>query len=151
MDSKLFFIEGLNFEKIRKTIRENKNKRIVFFSDSDELNRKILEKEKIDILLLRMKERKDFSKQRNSGFNFVLAKLAKKNNVTIGIDFDEILNSKEKERAKILARIKQNIEICNKNNLKMKFITSKEKNSSEMVALGLVLGMPTKMTKHLKF
>ncbi len=91
--------------------------------------------------------RKDRQKQRDSGFNHVLAKLAKKKNVAIGINLDEIIESKEK--AKILARIEQNIKLCNKNKLHMKFISKKKRNDYDLKALGLVLGMPTWMTKKL--
>jgi ribonuclease P/MRP protein subunit RPP1 len=144
------FIQENNFDKARKRIKENKDKKIIFSSDDDELNRKILEKEKIEILLLNQKGKRDFQKQRNSGFNQVLAKLAKKNNVTIGINFDELVNSEGKEKSEILARIMQNIRICNKNKLKMKFISKDHKrNDLDMKSLGLVLGMPTIMLKEL--
>jgi len=134
------------FEKARKRIRESKNP--VFTSDNDDLNRKILEKENINILLINQENRKDFAKQRNSGFNQVLAKLAKKKNVTIGINLDELIDSKSKER--IIARVIQNIKLCKKNKLKMKFISEKySKNNYNLRALGLVLGMPTSMTKQL--
>lgn len=142
-------IQEDNFERARKKIKENKDKTIIFSSNKDELNRKILEKEKIDILLLNQKGRKDFQKQRNSGFNHVLAKIAKKNNVAIGINFDEIINAKAKEKAEILARIKQNIKLCNKNKIKMKFISQKQQDIYNLKALGLVLGMPTPLTKNL--
>lgn len=142
-------IQEDNFERARKKIKENKDKTIIFSSNKDELNRKILEKEKIDILLLNQKGRKDFQKQRNSGFNHVLAKIAKKNNVVIGINFDEIINAKAKEKAEILARIKQNIKLCNKNKIKMKFISQKQRDIFDLKALGLVLGMPTSLTKNL--
>src|SRR3989344_4208076 len=118
-------ITETTFETARKKIREVKEKIIIFSSNDDELNRKILEKEKINILLINLAERKDFQKQRNSGFNQVLAKLAKKQNVTIGINFDEIIESIPDEKPKILARIMQNIMLCNKNRLKMKFILQK--------------------------
>lgn len=139
-----------NFDKARKLIKENQDKKIIFSSNDDELNRKILEKENIEILLLNQGGRKDFQKQRNSGFNHVLAKLAKKKNVTIGINFDEIINSEGKEKAQILARIIQNIKICNKNKLKMKFFSkNNQRNIQDLKSLGLVLGMPTWMTKDL--
>jgi ribonuclease P/MRP protein subunit RPP1 len=141
-------IQGENFDLARKKIRENKGK-IIIFSGDDELNRKILEKEKIDILLLNQKGRKDKQKQRDSGFNQVLAKIAKKNNIIIGINLDEIINAKAKRKAEILARVKQNIKLCNKNKLKMKFITQKQKDMYDLKALGLVLGMPTHLTKNL--
>ncbi len=141
-------IQEKNFDLARKKIRENKGK-IIIFSGNDELNRKILEKEKIDILLLNQKERKDKQKQRDSGFNQVLAKIAKKNNIVIGINLDEMINAKAKRKAEILARVRQNIKLCNKNKLKMKFITQKQRDIYDLKALGLVLGMPTHLTKNL--
>ena len=144
------YIEENNFEKIRKQIKENPKAEIIFSSNDDELNRKVLEKLEIDILLLKQSKRKDFQKQRNSGFNQVLAKIAKNKNIAIGIDLDEIINAKGKSKSDILARIKQNIKLCNKNKLKMKFISQKNKrNIYDLKALGLVLGMPTWMVKNL--
>lgn len=145
-------IKEPNFEKARKAIKENKGKTIIFSSDDDELNRKIIEKEKINILLINLKERKDFQKQRNSGFNQVLAKIAKEKNIGIGINFDEIIQASQYEKPKILARIQQNIALCNKNKLKMKFIIQNQKNqrdSYDLKSLGLVLGMPTWMVSIL--
>ena len=159
-------ISDKSFEKVRNEIRKNKGKRIIFSSDDDELNRKILErlgknsssassesqsKEKIDVLLINQSGRKDFQKQRNSGFNHVLAKLAKKNSVILGINLDEIIESSKHEKPRILARASQNIKLCNKNKIKMKFINRKPENSRniyDLKSLGLVLGMPTWMTKN---
>jgi ribonuclease P/MRP protein subunit RPP1 len=141
-------IQETNFEKARKQIKANKGKTIIFSSEDDDLNRKILEKEKIDIFLINQKDRKDFQKQRNSGLDSVMAKIAKKENVAIGINLDEILNSKGKQKAEILARIKQNIELCKKNKLKMIFLGQK-RDSYDLKSLGLVLGMPTWIVKDL--
>ena len=148
MKEKIFLTEK-DFSKLREQIKKNRGKEIVFSSDDDELNRKILEKEKIDILLLNLKEKRDRQKQRESGFDHVMAKLAKKNGVAIGINFDEIINSHGKNKADILARIRQNVKICNKEKLKMVFLKAKEKNIYDLKSLGLVLGMPTWMTKNL--
>lgn len=143
-------IQETDFNKIRKKIKDNQGKRIIFSSNNDLLNRKVLEKEKINILLINQKERKDKLKQRDSGFNQVLAKLAKKNNVEIGINLDEIIESKGKNKRETLARIKQNIKLCNKTKLKMKFISQKhQRDIYDLKALGLILGMPTWMTKEL--
>ena len=143
-------IHETDFEKARKQIQENSKKRIIFSSDNDETVRKVLEKEKIDVLLLNQIGRRDSHKQRNSGFNHILAKLAKKKGITIGINLDEIINSGEREKSMILSRIKQNVKICNKNKLKMKFIYKNQKrNILDLKALGLVLGMPTWMTREL--
>ena len=143
-------IREKTFEKARKKIRENKGKKIIFSSDSDELNRKILEKENVYILLLNQSGRKDWQKQRSSGFNQVMAKLAKKKNIAIGINLDEIIDTSGKFSSEILARVRQNVKLCNKNKLKMNFISEKSKKDSyDLKALGLVLGMPTWMIKAL--
>ena len=145
---KKVIISENNFEKARKAIRAAKGKEIIFFSSDDELNRKILEKEKIDILLLNLAGRKDRMKQRDSGLNQILAKLAKKNSVSIGINLDEIITAKTpKEKAKILARIRQNVALCAKNKVKMKFVGKSKKDAYDLKTLGLSLGMPTWMTK----
>jgi len=144
-------IQEKNFEKIKKKVKENKDKTIIFSSDNDDLNRKVLEKAAINILLLNQTGRKDRLKQRDSGFNQVLAKIAKKNNVIIGINLDEIIKSGKKNKSEILARIKQNIGICKKNKLKMRFISlvEHERDIYDLKALGLVFKMPTWMTKKL--
>ena len=77
-----------------------------------------------------------------------MAKLAKKNNITIAINIDEITNSQSKEKADILARIQQNIKLCNKNKVKMTFIPKKD--SHDLKALSLALGMPTWMFQSFK-
>jgi RNase P/RNase MRP subunit p30 len=143
-----------NFSKLKDKIKKEKTegKIIIYSSDDDELNRKVIEKLPIDILLINLSGRKDFQKQRNSGFNQVLAKTMKKKNIKLGINFDEILEANPKEKARILARIRQNISLCNKNKVKMKFIIQKEKNNRniyDLKSLGLVLGMPTWMVRDL--
>ena len=140
-------INETSFDKVRKIIQKAEGEK-VFSSNDDELNRKVLEKLGIDVLLLNLSGRRDRLKQRDSGFNQVLAKIAKKNNVIIGINFDEIIESKNEKREKILARVKQNIRLCNMNKLKMKFIIQEkenERNIYDLRAFGLVLGMPTWM------
>jgi len=142
-----------NFEKARNDIRKNKGKEIIFLSSNDELNRKVLEKLPIQILSINQTGRKDFQKQRNSGFNQVLARLAKKNNVAIGINLDEIINAKiPEEKSQILSRARQNVKLCNKHKVRMKFIAQKGRNYRDVYdlkSLGLVLGMPTWMIKNI--
>jgi RNase P/RNase MRP subunit p30 len=145
-------IEEENFDKARKRIRDSKSNEIIFASKDDELSRKIIEKEKINILLIKQKGRKDKQKQRNSGLNSVMAKIAKKKNIKIGMDIDEIMETKGKEKAEILARIEQNIRLCNKEKLNIKFITFNkkyERNNYDLKTFGLVLGMSTTAIKDL--
>ena len=150
MDYKL--IKENTFEKARTEIQKNKSEKIVFTSDDDELNRKIIEKQPIKILLINQYKRKDKQKQRNSGLNQVMAKIVKKNKIVIGINLDEIIESKTKQKSEILSRVKQNIKLCNKNKINMKFIATNPKNNRniyDLKSLGIVLGMPTWMTKSL--
>lgn len=142
-------ITQTNFDKARKLIREAREE-TAFCSDDDELNRKILEKCPPHVLLLNQKNRTDFAKQRNSGLNHVMAKLCKKNNVALGIYLDEIKNESSKQKAKILARIQQNIALVKKNNLAITFFSKNKIDSYNLKALGLVLGMNTKMVKTLQ-
>lgn len=139
-----------DFQKARKKIRKNKKKKIIFWGKDDELNRKILEKEKIDILLINLAGRMDKQKQRDSGLNHVLSKLAKKGGVSIGINLDEILGSDSYEKMRILARVRQNIKLCKKNKLKMVFVSSKKKDKYDLRSLGIILGMSTKMASDLE-
>ncbi|MFH1787574.1 MAG: RNase P subunit p30 family protein [archaeon] len=144
------FVKETNFNKLKNIINENKDNKIIFSSNDDDLNRKVLEKLPINMLLINQKDNKDFQKQRGSGFNHVFAKIAKKNKINIGINFDEIINSKGKQKAEIIARVIQNIKLCNKDKLKMHFISENHKRDvHDLRALGLVFGMPTWMTKCL--
>ena len=60
----------------------------------------------------------------------------KKNNIKLGINLDEIIEEKNlKKKAEILARIKQNIFLCNKDKVQMKFIIQKEKNNRNIYDL----------------
>ena len=144
-------ITNTNFEQIRKKVSEAKesSKKVIFQSNDDELNLKIMEKLDIDVILINESGRKDFSKQRNSGFNQVMSKLAKKKKITLGINFDEIIHSKGNEKAEIIARIIQNINLAKKDKLNVKFISKNQniKDEYDIKALGLILGMNTKMAQ----
>lgn len=144
--------KGKTFEEAKKNIKELKDKfpkeKIGFVSCNDELNRKVLEKLPINFLVILQEGRKDRQKQVNSGFNQVLAKIAKKNKITIGICLDEIVQTKEKKQAEIIARVRQNIKLCSKNKLNMRFCGKTNRTPFELKALGSVLGMPTWMFKN---
>jgi RNase P/RNase MRP subunit p30 len=152
MKNNVIILSEKNFNKLRDEVKKNKDKKIIYSSDDDELNRKVVEKLPIDILLINLSNRRDFQKQRNSGLNQVLAKAMKKKDIQLGINFDEVVEERNsKIKADILARIRQNIFLCNKDKIKMKFIIQKEKNNRntyDLKSLGLILGMPTWMTKE---
>ena len=137
-----------DFNKLKEKIKKLNDKEIIFTSGDDELNRKVLEKLKINILLIPLSKRKDYTKQRNSGLNEVMAKIAKEKKIQIGIDLDELITSKNKSL--LLSRLKQNITLCNRYKVQMQFIQSKNKRDKNLLkSLGLTLGMPTWMIKNL--
>jgi RNase P/RNase MRP subunit p30 len=148
------FLKEKNFSRLKADIdsirKKDKDCKIIFFCNDDEINRQVLEKANIDILLLSVVGRKDFSKQKNSGLNIVLANIAKKRGIQIGINLDETNSENKKEKAEILARIIQNINLCKKKKVQMKFILEKDvKSTPALKSLGLSLGMPTWMTKNI--
>lgn len=155
MNQNQIIITQKEFNKLKSEVKSaiEKKQEIIYSSNDDELNRKVIEKLDINVLLVNLAGRKDFQKQRNSGFNQVIAKIMKKKNIALGINFDEIVESKSlKEKAEIIARIKQNIFLCNKDKVKMKFVVKNEnnyRNIYDLKAFGLVLGMPTWMTREL--
>ncbi len=137
-----------DFNKLKNIIKKEKEIKI-FYSEDDELNRKVIEKLPIKVLSISLENRKDFLKQKNSGLNQVLAKIMKKKEIRLGIFIDELVESREKE--KILGRLKQNIFLCKKENLNFSFIEQKNKKSiQELKALLSVLKAPTKMTSKIE-
>ena len=119
----------------------------IIFGGRDSVNRKAVENKAVDILMSPEKGRsRDFMKARNSGLNQVLCKLANKNNVAIGFDFNYLLNAKESQRPDILGRMKFNVRLCNKYSVKIYMCNSTRNNAEvrsnhDLEAFGRVLGM----------
>ena len=72
-------------------------------------NRKAVETKEVDILSHPEKDSK-----KDSGFNHIMAKLARKNNVAIEINFREIMQCYKKSRVSVLHKIQSNVKICKK-------------------------------------
>jgi RNase P/RNase MRP subunit p30 len=128
---------------------KQKEEKIIVLSQDDEFNRKILESKKINIFLINEElEGKNYSKQRNSGLNEVLAELAEKNKIKIGIDIERILKKDKKEQAKSLAKLAQNILLCKKAKTDLiTFSEGKLKDKRAITSLLLTLGLDTKGAK----
>ncbi|MEK6831077.1 MAG: hypothetical protein AABX77_03540, partial [Nanoarchaeota archaeon] len=90
--------------------------------------------------------RKDFLKQRNSGLNEVLCKLAKENNIKIGIDFSRIVKLDKIEKARVLARVRQNIELCKR--IGCRLIIVGDYIKQDTMSFFLILGGSTKQGKE---
>lgn len=145
-------INTLNINEARKQIqklkKEKPNEEIIVRAQSQEFNRKILETKEISVLLSpEIHNRKDKLKERDSGLNEVLCKLAAKNNIKIGIDLKEIQKLEKKQKAIIIARIMQNIMLCKKSKAEIKIINCNEKDKREAFSLLLTLGASTSQAK----
>lgn len=150
------YITDRDYEEARKSIEKISkiNNLIIVQGRDEEFNRKVLENRKVKILLDPENNNRGFSLiQRNSGLNHVLCKMAKENNIAIGINLSEIIKREGKNRAEYLAKVMQNVMLCKKYKVKMLMTTLAEnkselRNSYDMKSLCLVLGMDTKMAKE---
>jgi len=141
----------INTDKFEEAIKQLKKEKkpIIVKAKDNAFNRKILEYGKFDILLSPEsgnREQKDGLKQMDSGVNRILAKIASKNNISIGLDFEELNNLDKKEKVVRLARIKQNITVCRKAKTKIKALNYKDKRDA--FSLLLTLGASTSQAKE---
>lgn len=140
-------ISEKNPEKAKQQIKKITAKPIVITAQDDIYNRKMLEYGNFDILLSPEKnQEKDRLKQFDSGLNHVLAKIAAKNNIAIGIDLEEIQKLGKEEKAKRIARIRQNIRLCRKAKARIKIISAGSKEQA--MAFLLSLGASTQQAKE---
>lgn len=107
-------INTSNINEARKQIQKLKKegKEVVVLAQDDEFNRKIFENEDVDLIVGLEFNKTDLLKQRNSGLNEINTRLAKKNNIKIGVDIEKISKLDKLEKSRVLARVRQNIELC---------------------------------------
>ncbi len=139
-------ISEQNIEKAKQLIKKA-NPPIIIQAQDDKYNRKLLEYGKFQILLSPESGlRKDKLKTLDSGLNHVLAKIATKNKIAIGINLKEISKLSKTEKAIQLARIKQNIQICKKAKTLIKIINPENKKQAQSFLLSL--GASTQQAKQ---
>lgn len=127
-----------NLEQAKRLIRKEEHP-IIIKAQDEQFNRKILEYGHFDVLLgLELQPQKSSLRQLNSGFNEVLAKIAKANSISLGIDLDAIRKLNKTQQAEVLSRIRQNIFLCRKAGLNLAFYKKEDKLAilSFMLALG---------------
>jgi RNase P/RNase MRP subunit p30 len=110
-------------------------------------NRKMLESKETGMLILRHKPRKERLKQRESGLNQVLCKIARDNNIILAFDMQELAEEHDKKtKAEILSRMLQNIKLIKK--FKNKFKLLNPGNKHQAFSFLLTLGLPTNQAKQ---
>ena len=132
-------ISSTNLQEIRNQIQKvkqtNKEETIIIKAGDEEFNRKVLEIKGINILLdPQASYKKDKLKQRDSGLNEFLCKLAAKNNIKIGISISELQVLQALEKAKTLARIIQNIQLCKRTKTKIILWPENKYNNLDTIA-----------------
>jgi hypothetical protein len=134
------------------TLKKNLNHCKVIL-DGGEHVREGLEQKRIHYLVhLEQDNRGDSLRQRNSGLNQILCKLAKKSNVKVVLSVKDLTESKGFNKALRLGRIIQNIRLCRKYGVQLKiasFATNpyQMKSPRDLQSLGLVLGRSSQQAK----
>ena len=132
---------------------KNQKKIIAVLGRDDAFNRRILETIDIDYLVSpESGNRKDTLKQRDSGLNQVLGKIAHDKKIAIIIDFSSLNRLKDKDRALRLGRIIQNVKVCRRAVCKIKIATfasykSELRTEREIKSFGFSLGMSSQQVK----
>ncbi len=127
---------------------KGKDKIIAVLGRDDEFNRRMLEKTKINYLV--SPERwhfKDGLKQRDSGLNHVLAKIAKGKGIGIMIDFSALMKMDKMEKARTIARIMQNVRICRRAGCKIKIADFNNGDEKVLKSFGFSLGMSSEQVR----
>lgn len=98
-------------------------------------------------------EKKDTIHYKSSGLSKALCDLARKNNVAVLFSLKEISRARGTERARLIGRIKQNIELCRKYRVKTGLVSFAETLNEmsapkDVQALAEVLGMNNKEAKN---
>jgi len=137
-------------KQVEKLKKENPEEQVALLSQDDDFNRKALEIKNLDMLIINESlDIKDYSKQRNSSLNEVLAKIASQKDIKIGIQIEEIIKKDPKEKAKSLARLMQNIMLCKKAQTKLVFLNeNKELDNHSLQSLLITLGASTKQASE---
>ena len=144
---------------LRAKSRENdllRNRRclmIAVLGRDDLFNRRVIETMKIHYLVSpEAGWRKDTLKQRDSGLNHVVAKIAREKAIAVVIDLSALNKLKAKDKALRLARIMQNVKICRRAKCKIKIATFAEKKQEliserDIQAFAFSLGMSSEQVK----
>ena len=124
-------ISTTNIQQAINQIKKSVTKPIIIKAQDEKFNRRILEYGKFDVILdIHETQGRDKLKQVDSGLNHVLAKIAAKNKIAIGIDLDKIRKLEKKEKALVLGRIMQNIRICRKAKTRIKLINYRDEKDA---------------------
>jgi RNase P/RNase MRP subunit p30 len=128
-------INTKNINEARKEIQRlvRSSEKVMVHAQDDDFNRKIFEIKDVDMVVGLELNGRDRLKQRDSGMNEVIAKLAKLNGIVIGVDVDRINGLGALEKGKVLGRLRQNVKLCRRTGAKIVVIGVDRKDASGLV------------------
>jgi len=133
-----------------KNLIKNAKRPIIVESNGDEYNRKMLEYGKFDFLEgIENSERKIKLRNIDSGFNKVLANIAKKNKVSLIFDLEKLRKGSKYERAKMLSQLIQNAKISSK--IGVNIYIKNKKDKTGLLAFIQDINANARTTKSLDF
>ena len=134
-------------KQILKVLKEKPGEEIIIKAYDEEFNKKVLEIKGVNALLApEFSSDKDKMKQRSSGLNEHLCRLAKKNNIKILIDLSEIKKLDKINKARIISRVIQNIELCKRTKTDMQ-IYPKTRIKQDILSFFVTLKGSTEQVK----
>ncbi len=139
----------INTNSIEKAKNQIKNEPspVIVHSQNIEFNRKILDYGKFDVFLLKLPKTKNKLKKVETEFDYVMAKSAKKNKVSLGIDLSELRNLNKQEKALALTKLISIINVAKKNKNKIVILNPYNKNS--IIPLITSLGGSTNLNQYI--
>lgn len=141
-------IDSNNLNEVIRQIKLIKKNEIIIIAKNEEFNRKILENKNVDCLIFKEFPRlKNNLKQRDSGLNHVLCKLAYENEIKIGFDFSSFFKLNDFEKVDFLSKLMQNIKLCKKYKLNVLILNIFKMDKKDLNGFLLTLGMTTLMAK----
>jgi RNase P/RNase MRP subunit p30 len=126
MSKKMTIISTQNPEQAKSLVKVAKPP-IIIQAQSPEFNRKLLEYGKFQILLLSPQTK----------INHVLANLATKNKIALGIDLSQLSSLPSKQKALFLENLFQIIKTSRKAKTQMKLLNYKDKRNAQSFLLTL--------------
>jgi len=128
-------INTKNINEARKEIQKLKraSEEIIVHAQDDDFNRKVFEIKDVDMVVGLELSGRDRLKQRGSGMNEVIAKLAKTNGIFIGVDIKKIAGLDILEKGKVLGRVRQNIKLCKRTGARIVVLGSDDKSASGFI------------------
>ncbi len=149
--SKAKIIDTQDVEKARREIdsAHAKNLAVLVMARDLEFNAAILRNKKVAALLgPELTPEEGGLKYKASGITYGLAKKAAEHNIIIAANLDKLIEASGKEKAKLLARVMQNIKLCRKAKARFAFYTRLDIDKHTLRSLCLTLGMSTQQAKE---